>query len=153
MVVIEYSASWPAWLSPSQGGDMAVVAQHYESHPGSLLTQVATRTTRLEAVGWSLDTIILVANGRMDSEANAARSVLARGLFSRLRARGRGELVLTQDEKWGRRAAAGLFSLGEALERSIRGATLGVSVRVGERSWEAALPVADEEICELTRVG
>src|SRR6187551_3742285 len=94
MVVIEFSAAWPRWLKPASGGDMAVVAQHYEGHPSSLVTQVASRTTRLEAVGWQLDRIVLVSNGRVDPDAIAARSILARGLHARLRLIGRGELTL-----------------------------------------------------------
>ena len=46
LVVIEYGASWPRWLDPSHSGDMAVVAQHYEGEPSSLITQVASRVTR-----------------------------------------------------------------------------------------------------------
>lgn len=134
MVVIEFSAAWPKWLKPTGGGDMAVVAQHYEGPPSSLVTQVATRTTRLEAVGWSLDSIVLVSNGRSDPESVAARSVLARGLLSRLRSRGHGELILTVDEKLGRRAEAAVRALGASLERSVRGAQLTLSVRVGDEA-------------------
>lgn len=137
MVVIEFSASWPRWLKPAEGGDMAVVAQHYEGQPGSLVTQVATRTARLEAVGWHFDKLVLVANGRVDADAAAARSVLARGLLSRLRLLGRGELTLTVDEGLGQRAAADLRALALNLEPSLRGAPVSLNARVGDRSWHS----------------
>ena len=134
MVVIEFSAAWPRWLKPASGGDMAVVAQHYEGHPSSLVTQVASRTTRLEAVGWQLDRIVLVSNGRVDPDAIAARSILARGLHARLRLIGRGELTLTVDERLGRRAASDLRAMATNLERSLRGAPVMLTARIGERS-------------------
>lgn len=143
LVVIEFSASWPRWLKPTRGGDMAVVAQHYEGHPSSLVTQVASRTTRLEAVGWRLDAIVLVSNGRTDPDAVAARAVLARGLAARLKARGRGELVLTVDERAGRRALHNLTSLAGALESSLRGAAVDLCVRVGEEASIITSPDAD----------
>lgn len=146
MVVIEFSAAWPKWLKPVGSGDMAVVAQHYEGHPSSLVTQVASRTTRLEAVGWTLDRIILVSNGRADPDAIAARSILARGLLSRLRLIGRGELTLTVDERLGRRAAAELRDLTSSLERSLRGAPVLLSARIGERSWHCHEQLADSVV-------
>lgn len=152
LVVIEFSASWPRWLKPTQNGDMAVVAQHYEGHPSSLVTQVASRTTRLEAVGWSLGTIILVSNGRSDADSIAARSILARGLLSRLRVRGRGELQLTVDEKHGKRAVASLRALGLSLEQSLRGAHMSLAVRVGDDIWRAepvAAPLYDTVVADV----
>lgn len=143
MVVIEFSAAWPRWLKPATGGDMAVVAQHYEGQPSSLVTQVASRTTRLEAVGWSLDKVVLVSNGRVDPDAVAARSILARGLLSRLRLMGKGQLTLTVDERLGRRAASDLRAMATSLERSLRGAPVSLTARVGERSWHAAEPLSD----------
>lgn len=136
MVVIEFSATWPTWLKPTER-DMAIVAQHYEGRPSSLVTQVASRTTRLEAVGWYMNTLVLVSNGRYDPAALAARSVLARGLLARLRQRGHGELILTVDERLGRRAAATLRSLGTSLEQSISGQSLSLAVRVGDAVWHA----------------
>ena len=153
MVVIEFSAAWPRWLKPTQNGDMAVVAQHYEGHPSSLVTQVATRTTRLEAVGWNLKSIILVSNGRSDPDSTAARSVLGRGLLSRLRLRGQGELLLTMDEKLGRRAAAQLRALGMSLENSLRGAPLALAVRVGDEVWRTAEPLLDLSESAVLHVG
>jgi len=129
LVVIEYGASWPKWLEPSNVGDVAVVAQHYEGEPSSLVTQVASRVTKLEAMGWELETMVLVSNGRTDPAAAAARSILARGLLARLgNARG-GSFVLTVDEHSGARAAHGLTALAAALD-----GTFGVmlSVRIGE---------------------
>lgn len=136
MVVIEFSATWPKWLKPTDR-DMAIVAQHYEGRPSSLVTQVASRTTRLEAVGWQLDTLILVSNGRSDPDAIAARSVLARGLLSRLRSRDAGQLVLTVDERLGRRAASTLRALGTSLESAAQAGTVSLSVRVGDAIWRA----------------
>lgn len=132
LVVIEFSASWPRWLKPTRGGDMAVVAQHYEGHPSSLVTQVASRTTRLEAVGWRLDSIVLVSSGRTDPDAVAARSVLSRGLLARLKGKGQGDLVLTVDERAGKRARHNLEALGAALAASCRGSHVGLCVRVGD---------------------
>lgn len=137
MVVIEFSAAWPRWLKPAVGGDMAVVAQHYEGHPSSLVTQVASRMTRLEAVGWSLNDIVLVSNGRTDADSVAARSILARGLLSRLRHIGGGRMTLTVDERLGRRASSDLRSLSTALESSLQGGSVRLTARVGERSWHA----------------
>lgn len=144
LVVIEFSASWPRWLKPTEG-DMAVVAQHYEGHPSSLVTQVASRMTRLASVGWRLEAIVLVSNGRTDPDSVASRAVLARGLAARLKARGHGELTLTVDERSGKRAEHNLRSLATALESSIRGAAVSLCVRVGEET-EVLVPepVADE---------
>lgn len=143
MVVIEFSAAWPRWLKPTCGGDMAVVAQHYEGKPSSLVTQVASRTSRLETVGWKMAEIIIVCNGRVDPDSVAARSILARGLLSRLRLQGKGGLTLTVDERLGRRAAADLRTLGASLERSLRGAPVTLTVRVGEQSWHSSEHLAD----------
>lgn len=137
MVVIEFSAAWPRWLKPASDGHMAVVAQHYEGHPSSLVTQVATRTTRLERLGWNIRTIVIVSNGRSDADALAARSILSRGLLSRLRLQGRGHLTLTVDERLGKRAASDIRSLGANLESSLRGATVTLSTRVGGYSWHS----------------
>ena len=104
LVVIEFGASWPKWLEPGQGGDLAVVAQHYEGEPTSLVIQVANRVARLETTGWRLETTVLVVNSRTDPAAFAARSVLARGLLARLQKSGGGRLVLTVDESAGGRA-------------------------------------------------
>ncbi|HSC87618.1 MAG TPA: hypothetical protein VLC09_10125 [Polyangiaceae bacterium] len=152
LVVIEFSAAWPQWLKPTSTGDMAVVAQHYEGHPSTLVTQVATRTTRLEAVGWNLQSIVLVSNGRTDPDSLAARSILARGLLSRLRLRGRGELLLTIDERLGKRASSHLRALGTSLEHSLRGAHLSLGVRIGEEVWYATEPSADSVVAPLARM-
>ncbi len=117
LVVIEFGASWPRWLDPGHSGDMAVVAQHYEGAPSSLITQVASRVTRLEAKGWQLQAIVFVSNGRCEGDSTAARSILARGLLSRLRAAGGGHFALTVDERHGGRACQNLKHLAESLER------------------------------------
>jgi hypothetical protein len=131
LVVIEFGGSWPRWLEPSHAGEMAVVAQHYEGEPGSIVTQVASRITRLEATGWNLGTTVLVVNERTDAEAFAARAVLARGLLARLvRARG-GELILTVADSARPRSVQELTGLAAALDIDAVGMGVGVSVRVG----------------------
>jgi hypothetical protein len=97
----------------------------------------------LEVVGWRLDQIILVSNGRVDADSIATRSILARGLLSRLRLMGKGHLTLTVDERLGRRAAADIRTLTVSLERSLRGVPVGLTARVGERSWHADEQLAD----------
>ena len=126
LVVIEYGASWPRWLDPSHSGDMAVVAQHYEGEPSSLITQVASRVTRLEARGWRLKAAVLVSNGRCEGASVSARSVLARGLLAHLRSAGGGHFALTVDERYGRRARHNLTHLTESLDQdaSIGGVVL-----------------------------
>lgn len=135
LVVIEYSATWPRWLAPTQNGDMAVVAQHYEGAPRSLLVQVASRMTRLEAQGWAIGRVILVTNGRLDPDSLAARSILARGLLSKLQQKSRGEFILTLEERAGKRAASQLRHLAQSLEQSVRGLPLSLSTRIGEAVW------------------
>ncbi len=150
LVVIEFSASWPKWLKPTRGGDMAVVAQHYEGHPSSLVTQVASRTTRLEAVGWHLDSMVLVSSGRTDPDAVAARSVLARGLLARMKSKGHGELVLTVDERAGKRARHNLDALAGALQASCRGTQISLCVRVGDEvETLVAAPWSDSVVARV----
>jgi hypothetical protein len=132
LVVIEYSAAWPGWLPPDTSGDVAVVAQHYEGHPSSLVTQVAMRATRLAAVGWRMSKVVLVTNGRSDADSVASRSVLARGLLSRLRQQGSGELVLSVDPRQGRRAVSRLMALGSALESFAGNTAVQLTLRVGD---------------------
>ena len=93
-----------------------------------------------------METIVLVSNGRVDPDAIAARSILARGLMSRLRLLGRGELILTVDERLGRRAASDLRALSATLERSLRGAPVVLSARIGERSWHSHEQLADSVV-------
>lgn len=116
LVVIEFGASWPRWLNPSgDGGDLAVVAQHYAGPPTDLITQVAMRVTRLQSRGWQLSSMVLVSNGRADANTAAARSILARGLVSHLAASGGGSFEMSVDSYLGRRAEHNLTSLGAAL--------------------------------------
>jgi hypothetical protein len=144
LVVIEFGASWPRWLPPSQGGDLAVVAQHYEGEPTSLVTQVANRLARLQTTGWRLCTTVLVANERTDAAAFAARSVLARGLLARLGKAGGGELILSVDENASGRACQHLSGLAAALDLDALRAQVRVSLRLGRQepllglSWEPA---------------
>ncbi|MEB2312826.1 MAG: hypothetical protein OZ921_16505 [Sorangiineae bacterium] len=132
LVVIEFGGSWPRWLSPTGRGDMAVVAQHYEGEPGSLVTQVASRVSRLAARGWSITDIVLVGNGRSDAAASAARAVLVRGLLANLGASGGGRLVLTTTERSAARAQQSLTILAATLDRDAIGSGVAVSVRLGD---------------------
>ena len=134
LVVIEFGASWPRWLDPTHSGDMAVVAQHYEGEPSSLITQVASRVTRLEAQGWQLRAIVLVSNGRCEVESVAARSILARGLLARLRGVGGGHFALTVDERHGRRARHNLIHLAESLDRDANACGVELSAFAGEHT-------------------
>ena len=129
LIVIEYGGSWPAWLSTNRES-MAVVAQHYEGPPSSLITQVATRLTRLEAMNWRCDWIVLVSNGRTDSAATAARSILARGLLARLSSNHSGCMILSANERADRRAIHGLVGLAKALGDSIHPG-IELYVRIG----------------------
>lgn len=117
LVVIEFGASWPRWLNPTDDrGDLAVVAQHYSGPPTDLITQVAMRVTRLQARGWQLSAMVLVSNGRADAPTAAARSILARGLLAHLAASGGGSFVLSVDSYLGRRAEHNLAALATSLE-------------------------------------
>ena len=142
LVVIEFGASWPRWLDPSHSGDMAVVAQHYEGAPTSLITQVASRVTRLEAKGWQLNAIVFVSNGRCEGDSSAARSILAHGLLSRLRAAGGGHFALTVDERHGRRACHNLTLLAESMDRAARVGGIVLSTHAGEQPLVASLDTA-----------
>jgi len=142
LVVIEFGASWPRWLNPSgQRGDMAVVAQHYSGPPSDLITQVASRVTRLQGRGWKLSSMVLVSNGRADAETAAARSVLARGLLAHLAGSGGGSFALSVDGYLGRRAEHNLSTLATALEPAARAS--GVELRVESRhAKDAAMNAA-----------
>ncbi len=119
LVVIEFGGSWPGWLNPSAasaaGGALAVVAQHYEGHPSELLTQVASRLSRLENGGWRLGRVVLVSNGRVDSGAETSRAVLCRALLTHGLGAGLSELVLTHGNTDDRRVERGLNRLVNAL--------------------------------------
>ncbi len=134
LVVIEFGASWPGWLEPSQNGDMAVVAQHYQGHPGSLVTQVANRVARLESRGWRLDAMVLVSNGKIDPEDSAARAVLARGLMANLKRSGGGELVLTLDDRAPGRARHSLTALAAGIDREAVGTNVVIGMRFGKNA-------------------
>jgi hypothetical protein len=145
LVVIEYGGTWPRWLVPGRSGDMAVVAQHYEGHPRSLVAQVASRVTRLESMGWEPSRIVLVSNGRVDRTTAAARSVIARGLLARLGSAGGGELVLTLGEGAEARSAQSLVSLAAGLEPSPDTAQVGLCVRLGQGAPLYSRAAASEE--------
>ncbi len=134
LVVIEFGASWPRWLDPTHGGDMAVVAQHYEGEPSSLIAQVANRVTRLEAQSWQLNAIVLVSNGRCDGGFAAARSILARGLLARLRGVAGAHFALTVEERHGRRARHNLTHLAESLDEDANVAGVTLSTFAGDQT-------------------
>jgi type IV secretory pathway VirJ component len=139
LVVIEFGASWPRWLDPTANpGDMAVVAQHYSGPPSDLITQVASRVTRLLTRGWIVTSVVLVSNGRADAETAAARSVLARGLLAQLVAAGGGSFALSVDPHYGRRAEHDLAALKRGLEPSAKSGnvTLSIEGAVTERRAE-----------------
>jgi hypothetical protein len=119
-------------LNPAHSGDVAVVAQHYEVLPTDLVTQVASRITRLSHAGWQLDEVVLVTNGRTDPDSTAARSVLARGLMGHLKSSGGCQLTLSVGEAHGRRATHELTLLAAALEPVTLVSELTLCVRVGE---------------------
>lgn len=139
LVVIEFGASWPRWLDPSESGDMAVVAQHYEGAPSSLIAQVANRVTRLEAKGWQMKAIVFVSNGRCEGDFTAARSILAHGLLSRLKSAGGGHFALTVDARLGRRASHNLALLAESLENAAKLGGVALSVHAGEAGQDRGL--------------
>ena len=132
LVVIEFGASWPRWMNPAHTGDLAVVAQHYEGEPNDLVGQVANRILRLTNAGWQLDEVVLVVNGRSDSDACAARSVLARGLMAHLRSAGGVQFTFSVSEALGRRAMHGVTALAAALEPTARATEVVLAVRLGE---------------------
>jgi hypothetical protein len=132
LVVIEFGASWPRWLHPAASGDLAVVAQHYEGPPTDLVAQVANRVTRLTQAGWHLDAVTLVVNGRTDRDANAARSVLARGLMAHLKAAKACHLTLSVSETLGVRAVHELMALAASLEPVARASEIVLGARVGD---------------------
>jgi len=138
LVVIEFGASWPRWLDPSHSGDMAVVAQHYEGAPSSLITQVASRVTRLEGKGWQLNGIVFVSNGRCEGDSVAARSILAHGLLSRLRAAGGGHFALTVDERHGRRASHNLLLLAESMAKAAKMGGITLTSHTSEQASGAS---------------
>jgi hypothetical protein len=141
LVVIEYGASWPVWMKPSQTSNLAVVAQHYPGEPSSLLTQVASRVTRVEAMGWKLVRVVVVSNGDTTRDSTAARSVLVRGLLARIAGATGAELVLSANDPVPARASRELFALGAALEGAARRTGVTLSARIGR----AATPLCGAE--------
>jgi hypothetical protein len=130
LVVVEFDGIWPRWLDPTQNSDTALVAQHYEGEPSSLIAQVANRITRLEAGGWSISSMVLVASGRTDPDAIAARSILARCLLARLKTLGRGRLTMTASDQMGSRTRKQLVHLAATLNEGL-GPSVALSVRAG----------------------
>jgi hypothetical protein len=141
LVVIEFGASWPSWLNPSGSGNMAVVAQHYEGAADSLVIQVASRLSRVVSVGWRIDDVVLVSNGRTDAEAQSARTLLGRGLLLHLREVGGVRFVFTVAAELGRRAHHSLTALTSELQAGALASGIALCVRVGEGEPVYARPV------------
>src|SRR5688572_25886909 len=127
LVVIEAGAPWPGWLDPCRSGDLSVVTQSVEPQNSALVPQVASRLTQLEAMGWVLQKIVLVANAEHEADAASARAILARGLVARLRNGSARELVLASDQPAGSAVHQGLSALAAALEDG----EVRVAVRAG----------------------
>lgn len=134
LVVIEFGASWPRWLSPTSADHTAVVAQHYEGSAHSLIAQVSSRLSRLVNTGWRIDEAILVSNGRTDIEAIAARAVLVRGLLQHLRDVSGSRLLLSVKKEFGQRPGHTLASLSQALRENALGSGIALGIRVGEEA-------------------
>lgn len=143
LVVIEFGASWPRWLSPFDSGDMAVVAQHYQGLPESLLAQVQSRVGRVTAVGWRIDDIVLASNGRTDLEALSARSILARELLHTLHETGGVRLLFTVETLLGRRACHNLSALAASLQDQAFASGIALCVRLGDSEPIYARPSVD----------
>jgi hypothetical protein len=124
---------------------LAVVAQHYEGEPSSLVTQVANRIARLEGTGWRLGTSVIVANERTDPAAFAARSVLARGMLARLSKSGGGDIVLTVSDAVSGRACANLLGLAAALDGDAARSGVKISLRIGRREPVVGLSWSEPE--------
>jgi sirohydrochlorin ferrochelatase len=146
LVVIEYGASWPRWLNPAHSGNLAVVAQHYEGLPTDLVTQVASRITRLSQAAWQVDEVVLVVNGRSDPDSTAARSVLARGLLAHLKSSSGCQLTLSASEAHGRRATHELTALAAALEPMALASDLSLAVRIGAEAPIYSRPVSSRPV-------
>jgi len=129
LVVIEYGAGWPSWLAPTLYAQLALVAQHYETEPSSLVTQVASRLQRLEHRHWTLRTLVVVCNGRTDEAARSSRSVLARGLLCRLASRSGSELILSTDGRRNRTGRA-LSALLATLQADAMRLGVGLGLRL-----------------------
>lgn len=132
LVVIEYGASWPIWLDPGFGGNMAVIAQHYEGEPSSLVAQVENRMMRLVQTGWCMQEVVLVSNGRGDLESISARSLLARGLLTYLRNTRGNRLTLTLAADLGQRAVHALATLASTLDVSALANCIELCLRIGD---------------------
>ena len=133
LVVIEFGACWPRWLEPNGPSDMAVVGQHYEGPPSSLVLQVESRVGRLLTGGWHINQIVLVSNGQSGLEALSARSLLTRRLLGQLLLAGGGELVLTVRAELGPRACETLTALCASLQQTALPSGVSLCVRVVER--------------------
>lgn len=131
LVVIEFGASWPRWLSPVGPSDMVVVAQHYFGPSDSLLIQVQSRLSRLPAVSWRIEDVVLASNGRTDVEAVTARAALAHDLVRELRGRDDARLLLSVDLRLGRPAARSLSTLATTLRDVALASGVSVVVRAG----------------------
>lgn len=131
--MIEFGASWPRWLDPSQVGTLAVVAQHYAGPPDSLITQVRSRVARLASTGWTLTNVVLVSSGRLALESQAARSLLTHQLLTCVRDSPGARLTFTLSSDGDFKAQKSLCALAAKLDRAAlaSGIELGVCLADG----------------------
>lgn len=130
--MVEWGASWPRWLDPTQTGNVIVVAQHYEGTPESILTQVASRVARVHEFGWRLDRALLSINPRSEDVFRSARARLARRLLGIVSEARGSELLLSLDEGAGPEAAQELIDLTWELEAEPAARDVRISLRLGE---------------------
>lgn len=135
LVALEHGSGWPSWLKPKPNSRVAIVAQYFETPQATLLSQVAERITELSGLGWRVDRVVLVTNGRTFPDQVAARAVLARGLLAHFAHAGAGQLVLTADPRTGPRSSAQLKALGQAIAGELTEANVECEVRFGRQRY------------------
>ena len=141
LIVLEFGASWPAWLADRQRDTPNAVIEAQAASESA--TEFAVRVIRrVEALGSRrrfARLAVIATNGETDEESIAARYRIARAMLhtmANLDAAGAGtdaagELVLAADA--GDEARHGLFALAGTLCDELRGNTnLGVSVRFSQ---------------------
>lgn len=138
LVVVEWGASWPRWLDPTQTGHVIVVAQHYEGSPESILTQVASRVSRVHEFGWRLDRALLSVSHRSEHVFRSARARLAQRLLGIVSEARGSELLLSVDQAAGPELAQELIDLSWELETEPAAANVRISLRLGEVLQEPA---------------
>jgi hypothetical protein len=89
---------------------------------------------------------------REDGNGNGGSTVLGFGIglvAGAILGVGACHLTLTVDERLGRRAAADVRTLAASLERSLRGVAVGLTARVGDRSWHSDEQLSDAVVSRL----